>query len=918
MGRRTVVCLVAFGLASAAATSAAPPAKASLEAVRLLLRTGQYAEARRMGDSLARRPGPVPATVATILAATAERKLGLFYEARTRLETATIKAPDHLPLRTELMRVADAVGDRGALKDLAKRTYRDLRAGRVDRKSPADLVAVAVAIRFDNNWDEANRNLREAVQLNGRFVEANLEWGETFLQKYAADNALPSFQDALKQDPGNPDAHVGLARALLEQGYDTAAADKALAAALTVNPRHAGALGLRGELALDGEDFDAVKALVAELRRTNPKDACAAWLSASRALLLDDQISWKHERDLRLALRPHDGDFFAAVAEALVRHRRYEEARTIAAEGVAEDGDNATLLASLGNTLLRLGDEKEGLAMLRRAWDRDPYNARTFNLLNLFDKVIPTSYVTIATTHLRFRVEPKARAAIENVVAPFVEDTYQRYALRYGFEPHGPIMFELYGERPHYAIRTVGLPRLGVSGVCFGRVITSQAPTNAAFNWGMVLAHELAHVFALELSRSGVPRWFTEGLAELETARLRPEWRRHNDLGLWAALATEQMPSLARLSHAFVHARNADDAAAAYLFAAEAMEFLERSYGFPKIRAALTAFAAGGRDAEVLEKVTGAAMRDIDLAFRASLEARLAGMKGQFFPTHAARLDPREAERRAAAKGATARTVAQAGLAQLAGENLIYAEAALARARGLPGGDHEPLVGFLGVELALAARNGPAASAELAELFGRGLDGYDLRLRAGLAAVRQGDKVAGEAHLRKAIAFAPRSVEAHAMLATLLRDLGRAPEQLSAEIEVLRLEPQAASLAKRVVFDSARTGDFGRAESAAEIAVFIDPADPDLWSALGRARAATGKAGPALQALERALLFAPADANAVHRTCAELYDKVGDRKAAAVHRDALTEASSPAGPPGPRPPRAPPPGLPPLRPTPAR
>ena len=96
------------------------------------------------------------------------------------------------------------------------------------------------------------------------------------------------------------------------------------------------------------------------------------------------------------------------------------------------------------------------------------------------------------------------------------------------------MIFELYGDPHDFAVRTVGLPAIGVAGVCFGRVITSQAPTNHAFNWGMVLAHELAHVFAIELSRSRVPRWFTEGLSEVETARLRPEWTRHDDTALYA------------------------------------------------------------------------------------------------------------------------------------------------------------------------------------------------------------------------------------------------------------------------------------------------------------------------------------------------------------------------------------------------
>ena len=87
------------------------------------------------------------------------------------------------------------------------------------------------------------------------------------------------------------------------------------------------------------------------------------------------------------------------------------------------------------------------------------------------------------------------------------------------------------------AIRTVGLPDIGALGVCFGQVITAMSPATGDINWGMVLWHELGHVFAIQLSNSRVPRWFTEGLSEYETLIARPEWRRENDADLYGAVA---------------------------------------------------------------------------------------------------------------------------------------------------------------------------------------------------------------------------------------------------------------------------------------------------------------------------------------------------------------------------------------------
>ena len=45
-------------------------------------------------------------------------------------------------------------------------------------------------------------------------------------------------------------------------------------------------------------------------------------------------------------------------------------------------------LAALGSNWLRLGEDDKGLAALREAWKRDPYNVRTYNLLNLFEDSI--------------------------------------------------------------------------------------------------------------------------------------------------------------------------------------------------------------------------------------------------------------------------------------------------------------------------------------------------------------------------------------------------------------------------------------------------------------------------------------------------------------------------------------------------
>ena len=874
--------------ASALATPAPSPAARAL-------RTGHYEGARRLCRArLVRAPDD---RTATVLCARAEASLGLYADARRRLEAAAEAAPADLPVRDALMRLLDATGDRAALAPLLSASYDDWSSGRVDRTRPAALIAIATAVRLDDNWKDASDVLREAVLADRRDVAANLDWGTVLLEKHNGADAEASFKAVLAVDPENPDAHFGLGRVALEDRYDAATARAEIARVLAVNAAHAGALALRAELALDAEDFAGARGDVAAIRHTNPRDPGAARIEATVALLLDDGPGFARARQIDLDVHPHDGRFFAFVAEALSRQRRYEDARAIAAEGVAADPEDAGCLSTLATTLLRLGEEAPGLDALRRAWKRDPYNLRTYNLLDLFEKVIPTRYVTIASAHLRFRIEPATRTAIEQIVVPFLEERYRAYVARYGFEPRGPVTFELYGDPRHFAVRTVGLPAIGVSGVCFGRVITSQAPTNHAFNWGMVLAHELAHVFAIELSHSRVPRWLTEGLSEVETMRTRPEWTRHDDVAVYGALRRGDLPPLAGLSNSFMDARSGDEATRAYAQAALAVDFLERHFGFAAIRSALVAYGRGERGVAVLERMAGQPAAEIEAAFRADLGKRFAGYDKQYLPVQSLGATGQSlggsalAAERSGTGARSAHEAVRRGVAALASGDLEGAKRALAAARAAPhpSPDDQADTLFLAGEIALARRDAEAAIAAFEGLLDAAPashDGYDVQVRLALAEIHRKRQAAAEAHLRRAVDFDPTRVEPHALLAELYGTEQRAADQLTELEAAFRLDPQNDSVAKQIVFNEARTGRPGRVLEFAPIAIFIDPADADLQAALGRALAATGKTAAAANAFERALVFHPADPASLHLTLATLYGLLGDRAQAAAHRAA--------------------------------
>ena len=158
---------------------------------------------------------------------------------------------------------------------------------------------------------------------------------------------------------------------------------------------------------------------------------------------------------------------------------------------------------------------------------------------------------------------------------------------------------------------------------------------------------------------------------------------------------------------------------------------------------------------------------------------------------------------------------------------------------------------FLTGELALASREAEPAIAAFEQVLALpDHDGYDVRVRLALAEIHRKNPAAAEQHLRRAIALDPTRVEPHALLVELYADEHREADKLAEMDAALALEPQSAKLAKELVLGLGRAQRPGRVADVAPIAIFIDPADPDLHAALGRALAATGKTAAAAAAFE--------------------------------------------------------------------
>lgn len=840
--------------ADLARVSGAGKAAAGLLLARVEVRVGAYQDAEKRARALAGSGDARSRADARVLLAEILRLTGRYAEARRELEPVVADQSDHLRARYVMGLVYRDLGQMERAQALFERFFEDWNSGKIDQNQAEPLMYVAQAARYNAAFEDANHAFREAVSLDPELFEANLEWGYFGLEKYAVALAEQSFDEVLKLDPNHPDAHNGMAQVKLEQSYDLAAARHHIDLALAVNARHIPALLTRASLEIDQNKWDAARATLAEVLAVNPMSFQGRAMLATIHWLRDETQAYEAERQRVLAANPAYAELFHIVARSAVREHRYREAIALEHEAIQINPAYHEAMQALGTGYLRLGDEKQGLAWLRKAWEGDEYNLRTYNTLELFEEDIPKQYGFVEGKVFKMRYPNEERDILRRYIEPTLERAFEDMARRYGYRPATPLVIELFHDPQHYSVRTVGLPNLGALGVCFGQVITAMSPSVGDLNWGMVLWHELAHVFAIQISRSRVPRWYTEGLSEYETLRARPEWRRENDVDLYAALQEGTLPSVAELNYAFMKP-DMQDVVVAYYQSAVTIEYIAETHGFDKVVEGLGLFGKGMETPAVIEAITGQSVAAFDAAFRAYLAVRLAPYQGTFRPPSRGYGDVDALA--AAADAAPEDAVAQAALAlgYFYDGDALKSQAAADRALALDPASRIAL--YVSAELALRRRDLDAARKQYVALIAAGGDGFDARGRLALIARQAGDLAEAERQLCAAKALDPERSFPYMELSEIYAATGR-PDEALAELETyVMLEQMQYGPVKELVDGYAAREQWAKVRTYGELAVYINPADGEMLLALGRAYLETGAAERAIYTFESALVARP-------------------------------------------------------------
>jgi tetratricopeptide (TPR) repeat protein len=683
--------------------------------------------------------------------------------------------------------------DRGLRAEADARFERLIATYNAGRATSAqDLIAVGRACRYAGAsnpaaFKDALKAFDEAAALDETH-EARLRTGALFLEKFNGTEARTAFEAVLRVNPRQPQALLGLARALDFDGER--GVPETLATALKTDPDFVEALAYRSGLLLALEDFPAARAEAERALAVNPSSAEALAALAAAQYVSGDLPAFTATRQRAEALFPRSGDLLVNVAEAAVRNRLYREGARLAREALALEPQSWAALASLGQSQLRLGEIEEARKSLERSFAGDPYNVWVKNTLDLMDTF--KNYTLVETGRFRLFLDKKEAGVLGPPMAALAAEAMEKLSTRYGFSPAGQIRVEAYPSHADFSVRTVGLAGLGALGVCFGPVVaidSPQARDRGAFNWGSTLWHELAHVVTLGASANRVPRWLTEGISVYEERRARPGWGDDLSLEFLLAYQAGRLLPLRDLNNGFVRPTSPDQVSLSYYQASLVVEHLETHYDIAGLRGLLSAYAAGSSTDKAFETAFGQTLDQLDAEFQAALKVKLAkplaGIRSGTVPETRAALEAR-------LEKDDGDFVAHAMLGRLnhrekrEDEALKHLERA-ARIWPESAGDESPYFPIAEIKLARGDRDGAIAALTALVALNENDDAARLKLASLLEARGQADQAL--AMLDSAVFIYPFAPALHERRAALASRLGRPVEVRDARRVLVALDP---------------------------------------------------------------------------------------------------------------------------------
>ncbi|MEM8765971.1 MAG: tetratricopeptide repeat protein [Pseudomonadota bacterium] len=475
-----------------------------------------------------------------------------------------------------------------------------------------------------NEVNRANAAFRRAIDAKPDDAELRARWGLLFLSAHQAADAEALFEEALSLDPNNLTALAGQAELLLDRF--AGAAQSTISRALIVDPMHARTRVLRARLLLEAGNRDAAADILLDLVASSATPVRDR-LDAMALLAAADHMSGIATPELpspwviqALEINPRFGEIHAVPAYFYVITRRYREAVALLEAAVALDPEHWDAQLALGTNLLRVNELEAGQEHLERAYSGDAFNAETVNMLRLLDTL--DGYDTLISERLILRTHPEETAVLTRYVGELVDLAHEEMAPRYGFRLERPVVIELYQHHDDFAVRTAGLPGIGILGATFGDVVVMDGPSAkpaTEWDWLSTVWHEVAHVVTLNATDNLVSRWFSEGVSVYEEQRFGPSPSSSVPFEFLKAMAEDRLLGVAELDNGFMRPQYEGQIGVSYVQAGLLCTFIADRYE-DGLRRVLEVYATTTDTVVAIQEGLGLDPADLDDAFGRWLE----------------------------------------------------------------------------------------------------------------------------------------------------------------------------------------------------------------------------------------------------------------------------------------------------------
>jgi tetratricopeptide (TPR) repeat protein len=721
-----------------------------------------------------------------------------------RLTPLVKKHPDAYEARVVLGRALAASGENRRAFEVLDAMAEDYNDGTVtDAKA---LLWLGVGLHLTDYVKNANQVFQEALEQDTTLDLIRRRWAELFVSKYNYRDSDALYQEILAKNPNDIGAQVGRARIAILSDRDFTGARKTLDKVFAAVPDHLVAHTLMALIELENErPRAAAKILMSKVLAVAPRDHEALALLGASYYVADDDTRYKATEKKALGINPRFAGFYTTVAGHAARVHRYTEAIALHKRALTLDKEHYRALAGLGIGYSRVGDDAKAQRYLQEAYDSDPYDVRTFNLLTHFYDDVDKHFEWVEAKPMRIRVNKSERPMLERYVPELLGEAYAALTKKYKLEPALPLHIEIFDNPQTFAVRSTGLPQLSAHGICFGHVVTSRSPSEGNFNWAEVLWHELSHVFHIELSKSRVPRWFTEGLAVFESTEARANWRREMDETLFEYHRAKKLRGVGEFNLSFTRATSLQDILVAYFHAYQVVRFIDAQWDFDKMRLMLTLWGDKLPTAVVIKRALGVDLATFDKRFFGWLDGKLAYLdKGFSLSVEAFRDDVEATYANAAKAKGDATAQGNAMLAALSQGDQAKVKAYMAATQALAPKD--PRAAFVAAVVAMEDRKHADAKTALEAMLTNGHDGGEIRTRLAKLADGMDDKAGALTHTLAAQAFNPNNERMYHSLIRRYEALAQPDKAFEWRTKVFALDQMNPALARKLLEGAASHG----------------------------------------------------------------------------------------------------------------